>query len=488
MSEETPQVRRGISRTSLVLGGAMWVAVFVAAAVVFQSRSVDPDPSFENASAQSSATVSFPARVLPEFEFEECMGGTISLEDLKGKPWVASFIFTSCPTTCPVITSSMMKLQNRVMKTNDEVMLVTFTVYPEYDTPEIMKTYSETFQPKRDRWKFVTGEKDPLYELIVDGFGVYVKENVGEMKRPGFEVAHSNRVVLVNKDAVPVGTFLGTRDEDMAKLAQILTGKEDFPEPGPALNISTTDGSPLQIQFEVKPVEDSQKFGDEDSSGNDDGSEDQSATETPADNASSEGGSANGEKSLDGQSVEATEGLTTEQPSGSPSVSAAAHNALIDARMPSWSKRLPTINAGLNSLATLFLMFGYVAIKRQNKTVHRNFMISAFLTSVAFLVCYLLYHYLLGKYTGEHGKQFSGVGGWKTVYFSILIPHVLLAALVPFMAIRVFQHAFAERWDAHKKLAKVTFPIWMFVSVSGVVIYGMLYHWPSPADTSPALG
>lgn len=147
--------------------------------------------------------------------------------------------------------------------------------------------------------------------------------------------------------------------------------------------------------------------------------------------------------------------------------------------MPSWAKSLPTVNATLNSIAGLLLLLGYIAIKNKHKVLHRNLMISAFITSVAFLACYLLYHQQLGQHTGEHGKQFLGSGGWKTTYFAILIPHVLLAALVPFLAIRVFQHAFAERWDAHKRLAKITFPIWMFVSVTGVVIYGMLYHWPA---------
>lgn len=147
--------------------------------------------------------------------------------------------------------------------------------------------------------------------------------------------------------------------------------------------------------------------------------------------------------------------------------------------MPSWAKSLPTVNATLNSIAGLLLLVGYIAIKNKHKVLHRNLMISAFITSVAFLACYLLYHQQLGQHTGEHGKQFLGSGGWKTTYFAILIPHVLLAALVPFLAIRVFQHAFAERWDAHKRLAKITFPIWMFVSVTGVVIYGMLYHWPA---------
>lgn len=468
---------------SLIIGGVMWTAVFACLYVVWQGRGVDEgsvaaggsgvsDPTLPNQGPinvqtpnQASARFGFPAQELPEFEFEECMGGTLSLEDLKGKPWVASFIFTSCPTTCPVITASFMKLQNRVMKKNDDVMLVTFTVYPKYDTAEILKTYSETFQPKRDRWKFVTGEKDALYKVIVDGFGMYVKENVGELVRPGFEVAHSNRVVLVNEDGIPVGTFLGTRDEDMAKLAQILTGKDDFPEPGPALSISTTDGSPLQIQFDVRPVESAEGNDDE---GSAPASEDAKEDSQPSNAAESD--------------EDGAQALLMPEPK---ELSVAQHNALIDAKMPGWARNLPTINAGLNSLAGVLLLAGYIAIRRKQKTVHRNFMISAFLTSVAFLGCYLLYHYLLGEYTGEHGKKFAGGGMWGTVYFAILIPHVIMAALVPFMAIRVFQHAFAKRWDAHKKLAKVTFPIWMFVSVTGVAIYGMLYHWPWP--TNPAV-
>ena len=133
-------------------------------------------------------------------------------------------------------------------------------------------------------------------------------------------------------------------------------------------------------------------------------------------------------------------------------------------------KRVAVIGAGVS---------GLVAIKAENKTRHRNLMIAAFLTSVVFLGSYLTYHWALGKYTGEHGRRFSGTGPSAVVYQMILWPHIVLAAVVPVLAIRVFVHAFAERWDAHKKLAKITFPIWMFVSVTGVIIYGMLYHWPT---------
>ena len=125
------------------------------------------------------------------------------------------------------------------------------------------------------------------------------------------------------------------------------------------------------------------------------------------------------------------------------------------------------------------LLFGYFAIRNGRRETHRKLMISAFAVSILFLLSYLTYHWALGHYTGEHGKRFSGEGAAAIIYQLILWPHIALAALVPFLAIRTFAHAFAERWDAHRRLAKITFPIWMYVSVTGVVIYGMLYHWPA---------
>jgi protein SCO1 len=84
----------------------------------------------------------------------------------------------------------------------------------------------------------------------------------------------------------------------------------------------------------------------------------------------------------------------------------------------------------------------------------------------------------LHHFTGERGRAFVGSETATLVYRSILIPHVILAVFVPILAIRVFVHAWRERWPEHRRLAKITFPIWLFVSITGVVIYGMLYHWP----------
>ena len=142
---------------------------------------------------------------------------------------------------------------------------------------------------------------------------------------------------------------------------------------------------------------------------------------------------------------------------------------------------LPAVNASLNGLATLLLLAGYVAIKRRRIETHRSLMLSAFATSVLFLVCYLVYHWALHSLTGEAGKKFTGVGVIRPIYFTILITHVILAAAVPVLALMTIYRAWRQNWVGHKRIAVITFPIWVYVSVTGVIIYLMLYHWPVAA-------
>lgn len=132
---------------------------------------------------------------------------------------------------------------------------------------------------------------------------------------------------------------------------------------------------------------------------------------------------------------------------------------------------LPTLNATLNSVATVFLLVGYISIKQGKKEVHKRLMYGALLVSTAFLISYLIYHYHVPS------KKFPDLGWIKTIYLLILVPHIILAAAMVPMIIKTFWHAYKEEWDKHKKMAKVTFPIWMFVSVTGVVVYFMLYQW-----------
>ncbi|MBL8815725.1 MAG: DUF420 domain-containing protein [Planctomyces sp.] len=489
-SESSTSTRSGISKSYLIAGGVLWLCVAIAiglsvrkimqrnAGVSAESgdggASVEGSdkPSEDNTitvadTSKKSVIFSMPARELPPFEFPDCMGETVSRDSLKGHPWVASFVFTRCTTSCPMITKAVMDLHQSVGKVNPDVRFVSFSVDSNYDTPEILKKYSDNFSADHERWKFLTGDEAAIHDIIIKGFSQYVKPNAGEARLPGFEVAHSNRVVLVNEDSIPVATFLGTKEVDMLELRQILEGKREFPKPGPLLRVEGDDPSSPSIQLQLVPSE---------------GSGSESDSTDGGSNSSSGGGKTSGQGG--GGDVESEFHFTMarvafagEEELGHAG-KAESRNEKIDRLMPSWTKVFPTLNASLNGMSTILLLMGFVSIKRGNRLAHRNLMISAFLVSVLFLGSYLSYHYLLGKYSGEHGRQFEGADSAKTLYFSILIPHVLLAVSVPVLAIRVFQHAFAKRWEKHRKLAKIAFPIWLFVSVTGVVIYWMLYHWP----------
>ena len=151
-------------------------------------------------------------------------------------------------------------------------------------------------------------------------------------------------------------------------------------------------------------------------------------------------------------------------------------------KLPSWAAVLPTVNAGLNGLAGIMLIVGYIFIKRKQRAAHAWTMISAFVTSIVFLACYLTYHFALHAYTGEAGKRFGHTGtAVGSVYRWILLTHVILAAVVPFIASITLYRAWKQDWIRHRRIAVVTFPIWVYVSVTGVIIYVMLYHWPGAA-------
>lgn len=131
---------------------------------------------------------------------------------------------------------------------------------------------------------------------------------------------------------------------------------------------------------------------------------------------------------------------------------------------------LATTNAVLNAISTVLLVVGWIAIRRRNWRAHRAAMVAAFLVSTVFLVCYLAYHWIVGH------VPFTGQGPVRMVYFAILISHILLAVVVPVLALRMFFLAFRGRLDAHRRLGRIALPIWLYVSVTGVIIYAMLYH------------
>lgn len=131
---------------------------------------------------------------------------------------------------------------------------------------------------------------------------------------------------------------------------------------------------------------------------------------------------------------------------------------------------LPAVNASLNALATLLLIVGYVLIKRRRELAHKATMLAAFCVSCLFLACYLVYHYHAGS------KPFPGEGVVRTGYLVMLASHIILAAAVPFLAVTTIWLGYADRRAAHRRLARWTFPIWLYVSITGVLIYVMLYR------------
>ena len=134
---------------------------------------------------------------------------------------------------------------------------------------------------------------------------------------------------------------------------------------------------------------------------------------------------------------------------------------------------LPAVNASLNALSGILLLTGYFFIRRKKITIHRRFMLAACGASLLFLVLYVLNHYL------RHGivTHFTGTGLVRPVYFTILISHTILAVLILPLAIVTVVNGLRMRVSLHRRIARWTFPLWMYVSVTGVLVYFFLYQW-----------
>jgi uncharacterized membrane protein YozB (DUF420 family) len=131
---------------------------------------------------------------------------------------------------------------------------------------------------------------------------------------------------------------------------------------------------------------------------------------------------------------------------------------------------LPTLNAALNGTSTLLLLAGYHRIRCRDRAGHKAFMLAALATSALFLISYLVYHANTGS------TRFQGQGGIRILYFSILLSHTVLAATVVPLVIAALRYALGQSFDRHRKVARWTFPVWLYVSITGVVVYLMLYR------------
>jgi cytochrome oxidase Cu insertion factor (SCO1/SenC/PrrC family) len=156
--------------------------------------------------------------VVADFAFTQASGQTVRRQDLQGKVWVASFLFTRCCTGCPRISSDLLQLQKDLANTED-VLIVSFTVDPEHDTPSVLKAYADSLGADSKRWLFLTGKQPEIYRLTRDSFHLGVEQNQGESRKPGNEVTHSNRLIVVDRQGHIRGwDFDGTKAEDLPRL------------------------------------------------------------------------------------------------------------------------------------------------------------------------------------------------------------------------------------------------------------------------------
>jgi protein SCO1/2 len=145
---------------------------------------------------------------IPEFSFTDSQGNDINRNDLDGKVWIADFIFTTCTMACPVMTGNM-NIIHKEFKNNDDVRIVSISVYPEYDTPEVLSEYASRYDANTDRWHFLTGPEESVKELILNGFKIGDYEDI---------IFHSEKFALVDKKGQIRSYYSGMQTEEMAQL------------------------------------------------------------------------------------------------------------------------------------------------------------------------------------------------------------------------------------------------------------------------------
>ncbi len=156
---------------------------------------------------------------VPDFTFTERSGKEMGLSDLKGKVWIADFIFTRCQGTCPLLTGQMAGLQGKL--TQPDIKLVSFSVDPEHDTPKVLLEYASRYHAQENKWFFLTGKKSEIWNFATEGFSLGVAEPTPEDLKAGAEpVIHSNRIVLVDQAGSIRGYYDGSEPPVIEKLVK----------------------------------------------------------------------------------------------------------------------------------------------------------------------------------------------------------------------------------------------------------------------------
>ena len=203
------------------------------------SKSKSNKPPVQKTSSQSSE---LPVLVqLPDFALRDQTGERFGSEQLKDKPWIANFVFTRCPTTCPIQTRNLAKFQKQLKKIpgGEQIELVSITVDPNFDTSAVLADYAKQMQADPERWHFLTGSREDIWDLCKKGFKLAVDDAPPEAPSP---IMHSSRMMLVDREGQIRGFYEGTTREGMNELRMglenLLQSEENNPTTtnGPGIN------------------------------------------------------------------------------------------------------------------------------------------------------------------------------------------------------------------------------------------------------------
>jgi protein SCO1/2/putative membrane protein len=320
-----------------------------------------------------------PPPTLADFTLTERSGQSVSTRDLRGRVTIVGFTFTQCKTSCPKITQALAELQEKLR--GAPIRLVAISVDPEHDTPEVLRQHADNWGADAERWWFLTGDRKVIDNLMETSFRVG-RPIVQQDQPRGYDIGHSNRVVILDQQTRIRGSHLVVRPE------------------------LTPEGKPSTELFAVD------------------------------------------EEALERVKQDALE------------LAYGKHLPLT---------KLPLVNAILNSASAMLLLAGFLLIRLRCVRSHMACMLAAVGVSAVFLSSYLYYHYHVGHtiYRGE---------GWqRPLYYTILFSHIALAIAVVPLVLRTAYLALRGRFIQHRRIARWTLPIWLYVSVTGVAVYVMLY-------------
>jgi protein SCO1/2/putative membrane protein len=321
-----------------------------------------------------------------DFSLKERGGRRVTREDLLGKVWVASFVFTRCTLGCPQITATMRQLQDDLAGCPG-VLLVTITVDPEHDNPAELARYADKYGADPERWLFLTGAEKEIYDLMVDGFHIGRPiQNRGKERTPGNEVQHDNHLVVVDSAGRIRGYFLGLPDP-----------RSPDPEADFQTNLKKLRRLVRHIAYRSPP-------------------------DLPED--------------------------------------------------------FPAFNALLNAASGFLLLLGWVLIRLRRILLHAACMLTALAVSALFLTSYLYYHLAIkGGQPTYFAEEAIGAPPWMAnVYYAVLGTHTVLAVVVAPLALVTAYLGLRGRLKRHVRLARWTWPLWLYVSATGVAVYWMLYR------------